>query len=125
MENIRLENLSKDFGGFTAVNRVNLEIKSGELFSFLGPSGCGKTTLLRMIAGFEIPSEGNIYLCNTEITELPPYKREVNTIFQNYSLFPHMTLFDNVAFGLRIKKRPKDEIRERVQIGRASCRERV
>lgn len=115
MENIRLENLSKDFGGFTAVNRVNLEIKSGELFSFLGPSGCGKTTLLRMIAGFEIPSEGNIYLGNTEITELPPYKREVNTIFQNYSLFPHMTLFDNVAFGLRIKKRPQGEIRERVR----------
>ncbi len=114
MENIRLENLSKDFGGFLAVNNVNLEIKSGELFSFLGPSGCGKTTLLRMIAGFEIPSAGRIMIGDTEITDLPPYKREVNTIFQNYSLFPHMTVFDNVAFGLRIKKRPKDEIRDRV-----------
>jgi len=114
LENIRLENLSKDFGGFLAVNNVNLEIKSGELFSFLGPSGCGKTTLLRMIAGFEIPSAGRIMIGDTEITDLPPYKREVNTIFQNYSLFPHMTVFDNVAFGLRIKKRPKDEIRDRV-----------
>ena len=114
MENIRLENLSKDFGGFLAVDNVNLEIKSGELFSFLGPSGCGKTTLLRMIAGFEIPSAGRITIGDTEITDLPPYKREVNTIFQNYSLFPHMTVFDNVAFGLRIKKRPKDDIRDRV-----------
>ena len=115
MENIRLENLSKHFGSFTAVDKVNLEIKSGELFSFLGPSGCGKTTLLRMIAGFEIPSAGKITIGKMDITELPPYRREVNTIFQNYSLFPHMTLFDNVAFGLRIKKRPKDEIRDRVQ----------
>lgn len=115
MENIRLENLTKDFGAFRAVNNVNLEIPSGKLFSFLGPSGCGKTTLLRMIAGFEIPSSGKIMIGDTDITSLPPYKREVNTIFQNYSLFPHMTVFDNVAFGLRIKKRPKDEIRERVR----------
>jgi len=115
LENISLQNLSKDFGGFNAVSNVNLEIKSGELYSFLGPSGCGKTTLLRMIAGFEIPTSGKIFIGNTEITELPPYKREVNTIFQNYSLFPHMTVFDNVAFGLRVKKVPKAEIRDRVQ----------
>ncbi len=93
---------------------VNLTINSGELFSFLGPSGCGKTTLLRMIAGFEIPSDGSIMLGQTEITDQAPYKREVNTIFQNYSLFPHMNLYDNVAFGLRVKKVAKAEIRDRV-----------
>jgi spermidine/putrescine transport system ATP-binding protein len=115
LEDIILENLSKDFGSFRAVDNVNLTIKSGELFSFLGPSGCGKTTLLRMIAGFELPSAGRVRLGTADISDLPPYKREVNTIFQNYSLFPHMTLFDNVAFGLRIKRRPKAEIKERVR----------
>ncbi len=115
LEEIRIERLTKDFGGFIAVDDVSLTIKPGELFSFLGPSGCGKTTLLRMIAGFEIPREGKIFIGDQNITQLPPYKRQVNTIFQNYSLFPHMTIFDNVAFGLRIKKRPKDEIREQVQ----------
>ncbi|MEF3695440.1 MAG: ABC transporter ATP-binding protein [Candidatus Cloacimonadota bacterium] len=115
MEEIRIERLTRDFGGFIAVDDVSLTIKPGELFSFLGPSGCGKTTLLRMIAGFEIPREGKIFIGDQNITQLPPYKRQVNTIFQNYSLFPHMTIFDNVAFGLRIKKRPKDEIREQVQ----------
>ncbi|HOT38539.1 MAG TPA: ABC transporter ATP-binding protein [Candidatus Cloacimonas acidaminovorans] len=115
MEEIRLENLSKDFDGFVAVENVSLAIQSGELFSFLGPSGCGKTTLLRMIAGFEIPSMGRILIGNTDITDLPPYKRQVNTIFQNYSLFPHMTVFDNVAFGLRIRKSPKNEIKNRVR----------
>ncbi|MEN6445740.1 MAG: ABC transporter ATP-binding protein [Candidatus Cloacimonas sp.] len=115
MEDIRLENLSKDFDGFVAVENVSLTIQSGELFSFLGPSGCGKTTLLRMIAGFEIPSAGRVIIDNMDITNLPPYKRQVNTIFQNYSLFPHMTVFDNVAFGLRIKKYPKNEINSRVK----------
>jgi spermidine/putrescine transport system ATP-binding protein len=115
LEEIRLENLSKDFDGFVAVENVSLSIQSGELFSFLGPSGCGKTTLLRMIAGFEIPSTGRILIGNTDITDLPPYKRQVNTIFQNYSLFPHMTVFDNVAFGLRIRKFPKNEINDRVK----------
>ena len=115
MEEIRLECLSKDFDGFVAVENVSLSIQSGELFSFLGPSGCGKTTLLRMIAGFEIPSTGRILIGNTDITDLPPYKRQVNTIFQNYSLFPHMTVFDNVAFGLRIRKSPKNEITKRVR----------
>jgi spermidine/putrescine transport system ATP-binding protein len=115
LEDIVLENLSKDFGSFRAVEDVNLTIKSGELFSFLGPSGCGKTTLLRMIAGFEMPTTGSVRLGSKDISALPPYKREVNTIFQNYSLFPHMTLFDNVAFGLRIKKSPKAEIKDRVK----------
>lgn len=115
MEEIRIEHLSKDFDGFIAVDDVSLTIKSGELFSFLGPSGCGKTTLLRMIAGFETPRSGRIVIGNTDITDIPPYKRQVNTIFQNYSLFPHMTVFDNVAFGLRIRKTPKPEIRDRVR----------
>ena len=114
MDDIILENLSKDFGSFRAVDNVNLVIKSGELFSFLGPSGCGKTTLLRMIAGFELPSSGAVRLGSKDISDLPPYKREVNTIFQNYSLFPHMTLFDNVAFGLKVKRIHKKEIRDRV-----------
>jgi len=115
LEEIRLEHLTKDFDGFVAVDDVSLTIKSGELFSFLGPSGCGKTTLLRMIAGFEIPARGKILIGNTDLTDLPPYKRQVNTIFQNYSLFPHMTVFDNVAFGLRIRRTPRPEITSRVK----------
>jgi spermidine/putrescine transport system ATP-binding protein len=115
LEEIRLENLSKQFEGFTAVEDVSLSIKSGELFSFLGPSGCGKTTLLRMIAGFEVPNRGRILIGKSDITDIPSYKRQVNTIFQNYSLFPHMTLFENVAFGLRIKKTPKVETTDRVK----------
>ncbi len=114
MGEIRLENVSKSFGDFVAVNNVSLTIKDGELFSFLGPSGCGKTTILRMIAGFEYPSSGRIFIENQDITEIPPYKRQVNTIFQNYSLFPHMTIYDNVAFGLRIKKIPEKEIQYQV-----------
>lgn len=115
MDEIRIENLSKDFDGFLAVDDVSLSIPFGELYSFLGPSGCGKTTLLRMIGGFEIPRSGRIILGDQDITDLPPYKRPVNTIFQNYSLFPHMTVYDNVAFGLRIRKVAKTEIQERVQ----------
>lgn len=126
MEEIRIVNVSKDFDGFMAVDGVNLTIKPGELFSFLGPSGCGKTTLLRMIAGFETPLNGKIFIGDQDIVELPPYKRPVNTIFQNYSLFPHMTVWDNVAFGLKVRKTPLPEIKERVsemlnleKIGRA------
>ena len=114
MEEIRIVNVSKDFDGFMAVDGVNLTIKPGELFSFLGPSGCGKTTLLRMIAGFETPLNGKIFIGDQDIVELPPYKRPVNTIFQNYSLFPHMTVWDNVAFGLKVRKTPLPEIKERV-----------
>ncbi|NLT49936.1 MAG: ABC transporter ATP-binding protein [Ignavibacteria bacterium] len=114
MEKLILKNITKYFGGFRAVNNVSMEIEPGELYSFLGPSGCGKTTLLRMIAGFETPSSGKIFLGKNEITSLPPYKRQVNTIFQNYSLFPHKTVSENVAFGLQIKKIPKVEIQEQV-----------
>jgi spermidine/putrescine transport system ATP-binding protein len=111
---IRLAGVTKKFDEFTAVDNVSLTITDGKLFSFLGPSGCGKTTILRMIAGFETPTEGRIFIDNQDITEIPPYKRPVNTIFQNYSLFPHMTIFDNVGFGLRLKKMPKKEISEKV-----------
>lgn len=114
MGEIRLESISKRFDDFVAVNDISLTIENGQLFSFLGPSGCGKTTILRMIAGFETPTEGRIYIDNQDITNVPPYKRPVNTIFQNYSLFPHMTIFDNVAFGLVIRKKSKNYINEKV-----------
>ncbi len=114
MEEIRIQNISKEFDGFLAVDSVDLTIKSGELFSFLGPSGCGKTTLLRMIAGFETPLRGKIFIGDQDLGDLPPYKRPVNTIFQNYSLFPHMTVWDNVAFGLKVKKVALPEIKTRV-----------
>ena len=114
MGEIKLEGVTKKFDDFVAVKNVSLTIEDGKLFSFLGPSGCGKTTILRMIAGFETPTEGRIFIDGQDITEEPPYKRPVNTIFQNYSLFPHMTIYDNVAFGLKLKKIPKKEIFDRV-----------
>ena len=114
MGEIKLEGITKKFDDFVAVDNVNLTIEDGKLFSFLGPSGCGKTTMLRMIAGFETPTEGRIYLDGQDITDLLPYKRPVNTIFQNYSLFPHMTIYENVAFGLKVKKKKKSEILEKV-----------
>jgi spermidine/putrescine transport system ATP-binding protein len=97
-----------------AVDRVSLSIKPGEFFSLLGPSGCGKTTTLRMIAGFELPTQGEIRIHGESMGETPPYRRRVNTVFQNYALFPHMTVYGNVAFGLEMDKIPKPEIRERV-----------
>lgn len=106
--------VSKRFGSVKAVNNVSFSVKRGEFFSLLGPSGCGKTTLLRLIAGFEQPDEGRILLDGMDITQLPPHRRPVNTVFQNYALFPHMTVFDNIAFGLRIAHRPKGEIEEEV-----------
>jgi len=112
---IRLIGLTKRFADVTAVDHVDLEIDAGEFFSLLGPSGCGKTTTLRMIAGFEQPSEGRILLDGTDVAYTPPHKRNVNTVFQNYALFPHLDVFDNVAFGLRRAKRPKSEVKERAQ----------
>ena len=101
---INLVNVSKEYDETAAVNDVNLYVKKGEFITFLGPSGCGKTTTLRMIAGFEKPTSGNIYLNGKDITDIPPNKRPINTVFQRYALFPHLNVFDNVAFGLKLKR---------------------
>ena len=111
---VQLVDLVKRFGEFTAVAGINLEMPSGEFFSLLGPSGCGKTTSLRMIAGFERPSEGQILLDGVDMAQVPPHKRNVNTVFQNYALFPHLTVEENVAFGLKYQKATKEETRQRV-----------
>jgi spermidine/putrescine transport system ATP-binding protein len=111
---IQLVGLRKTFGDLTAVESLDLHIAGGEFFSLLGPSGCGKTTTLRMIAGFEQPSAGRIVLDGADVAYTPPHKRNVNTVFQNYALFPHLNVFDNVAFGLKRAKRSKDEIRRLV-----------
>ncbi|HZJ89211.1 MAG TPA: ABC transporter ATP-binding protein [Bacilli bacterium] len=101
---IELKNISKSYDGKTVVDDINLYVKKGEFITLLGPSGCGKTTTLRMIAGFELPETGQIVLNGKDITKLPPYKRPVNTVFQRYALFPHLDVYDNIAFGLKIKK---------------------
>ncbi|HEY3105287.1 MAG TPA: ABC transporter ATP-binding protein [Gaiellaceae bacterium] len=111
---IQLVELTKRFAEVTAVNSVDLDIPGAEFFSLLGPSGCGKTTTLRLIAGFEQPTEGRILLDGADVAYTPPHRRNVNTVFQNYALFPHLNVFDNIAFGLRRAKRPRDEIRQRV-----------
>jgi spermidine/putrescine transport system ATP-binding protein len=111
---IRLERVTKTFGDTTAVDDVTLEIADGEFFSLLGPSGCGKTTTLSMIGGFEDPTAGRILLHGEDVTLVPPYRRNVNTVFQSYALFPHLSVFDNVAFGLRRKRVARPEIRRRV-----------
>jgi spermidine/putrescine transport system ATP-binding protein len=111
---LRFENVTKRFGGFTAVDGVTLEIEHGRVFSLLGPSGCGKTTLLRMVAGFEKPDDGRVLLDGRDITDLPPELRPVNTVFQNYALFPHLTVRENIAFGLKISKQPKERIKQEV-----------
>ncbi|HLC06065.1 MAG TPA: ABC transporter ATP-binding protein [Anaerolineales bacterium] len=112
---LELHNLSKSFGQAEAVVDFNLEIERGEFISFLGPSGCGKTTTLRMVGGFEIPSDGEIRLDGKDITNKPPNQRNVGMVFQAYALFPNMTVADNVGFGLKVNKRPAEEIGKRVQ----------
>ncbi len=112
-EVIVLDGARKEFGDFVAVERADFAIERGEFFSLLGPSGCGKTTLLKMIAGFERPTAGRILLEGTDVSDVPPHQRNVNTVFQQYALFPHMSVFDNVAFGLRAKKVPTSEARQR------------
>ena len=114
---IELKNICKvyDDNGFKAVDDFNLEVKRGEFVTFLGPSGCGKTTTLRMIAGFEMPSSGKILLNGEDISQLPANKRPINTVFQRYALFPHMNIYDNIAFGLKLKKLSKDEIKKKVK----------
>src|SRR6476660_8357632 len=98
---IRLEVVTKEFDDVVAVDGISLTIEHGQFFALLGPSGCGKTTTLRMIGGFEDPSSGSIFLGDTDVVGLPPYKRNVNTVFQSYALFPHLSIFENVAFGMR------------------------
>jgi len=111
---VELINLNKLFGTMRAVDNINLHIPGGEFFSLLGSSGCGKTTTLRMIAGFEQPSSGHIVLDGVDMTETPPHKRHVNTVFQSYALFPHLNVFDNVAFGLRRQRVEPDQVKRRV-----------
>ena len=110
-----IEGVSKAFGDFRVLNNVGLEIKKGEFFSLLGPSGCGKTTLLRIIAGFESPDGGSVTLEGANVLPLPPNRRQVNTVFQNYALFPHLSVFENVAFPLRLKKTANREVEGRVK----------
>jgi iron(III) transport system ATP-binding protein len=117
---LRLENLSKTFvsrdnsGEVRAVDQVNLDINRGDFVTLLGPSGCGKTTTLRLIAGFEFPTEGRIILDNQQINDLPPNRRDMAMVFQSYAIFPHLSVFDNIAYGLKIKKLPQQEIRRQV-----------
>ncbi|MDA0987467.1 MAG: ABC transporter ATP-binding protein [Bacteroidetes bacterium] len=111
---LTLENINKTFGDVVAVDNLSLTIDKGEFFCLLGPSGCGKTSTLRIIAGFDKPTSGRVLLNGKDITDIPPNKRNVNTVFQNYALFPHLTVYENVAFGLRIKNIPKNEINIRV-----------
>ncbi|MET0382077.1 MAG: polyamine ABC transporter ATP-binding protein [Burkholderiaceae bacterium] len=111
---LQIQDVVKDFGGYRAVSHVTLDIAKGEIFALLGSSGCGKTTLLRMLAGFETPTSGRIVLDGRDMAGLPPYERPLNMMFQSYALFPHLTVWDNIAFGLRRDKRPKAEIAERV-----------
>jgi spermidine/putrescine transport system ATP-binding protein len=111
---VELKNVDKVFGGNRVVKDLNLQIMKGEFLTVLGPSGCGKTTTLRMIAGFEDTSGGTITLEGENVEDKPSFQRNVNTVFQNYALFPHMNVFENIAFGLREKKVAKNEINERV-----------
>ena len=119
---VRLVDLTRRFGEVAAVDSVNLDVGRGEFFTLLGPSGSGKTTTLRLIAGFELPDAGRIELAGTDVTGRPPYARDVNTVFQDYALFPHMTVRENVEYGLRIKKVPRDQRRTRAQEALAMVR---
>lgn len=114
MRRIKVDAVTKTFEGEIILDKVSLEIPAGQFFALLGPSGCGKTTLLRLIAGLEEVDSGRIYLGDDEITNLPIYQRKINTVFQQYALFTHLTVFENVAYSLRVKKKSEDEIRERV-----------
>ncbi|MHA4871331.1 ABC transporter ATP-binding protein [Duganella sp. PWIR1] len=112
---LQISNLVKEFGGVTAVDNVSLSIGMGEIFALLGSSGCGKSTLLRMLAGFESPTAGQIYLNGQEISAMPPYQRPINMMFQSYALFPHLSVWENIAFGLRRAGMAKEEMAERVE----------
>ena len=112
---IQFKNIVKEFDGQLVLKGINLDIYENEFVTLLGPSGCGKTTLLRILGGFLSPNQGEVLFDGEEISNLPPYKREINTVFQKYALFPHMNVYDNVAFGLKIKKEPKDIIEQKVK----------
>ena len=112
---VKIDHVSKEFGDFIALNDINFTINQGEFFTLLGPSGCGKTTLLRIIAGFENPDDGAVLFDDTNVVGLPPNKRQSNTVFQSYALFPHMTVFENVAFSLRLKKVDNATVEEKVR----------
>jgi len=111
---IEATSLVRRFGSVVALDNVSIDIRAGEFFSLLGPSGCGKTTLLRIVAGLDSPDTGSLKICGQDVAAIPPHKRPVNTVFQSYALFPHMTVWDNVAFGLRMKNIPRAQIKERV-----------
>ena len=112
---IRLQNVSKAFGGKQVLDNISLDIKKGEFVTLLGPSGCGKTTTLRLISGFTTPDSGTVYMDGKDISGIPPYKRPLNTVFQRYALFPHLDVYDNIAFGLKLAKVPEKEIEQRVR----------
>ncbi|CAD5366108.1 putrescine transporter subunit: ATP-binding component of ABC superfamily [Rubrivivax sp. A210] len=112
---LQIRDIVKDFGGFKAVNNVSLDIAKGEIFALLGSSGCGKSTLLRMLAGFETPTSGRIVLDGRDLADLPPYERPMNMMFQSYALFPHLTVWDNIAFGLRREGLPREQVDARVE----------
>ena len=111
---IELKNISKEFDGETVLTGLNLDIYDKQFITLLGPSGCGKTTTLRIIGGFVDPKEGDVFFEGKRINDLPPHKRHVNTVFQRYALFPHLDVFENIAFGLRIQKVPENQVKERV-----------
>ncbi len=113
-QTLRIQNISKSFDGKKVLDNISFEVHPGEILTLLGPSGCGKTTLLNIISGIVEPDAGSVHLATTNITPIPPEKRSINTVFQNYALFPHMSVFNNVAFGLRVRRMPKDVIREEV-----------
>src|SRR5438309_611766 len=112
---LQIKNVVKEFDGHRAVDNVSIDIAKGEVFALLGSSGCGKTTLLRVLAGFETPTSGTITLDGRDLADLPPYVRPMNMMFQSYALFPHLSVFDNVAFGLRREGLPRDEVQKRTE----------
>ena len=112
---ISVKHVSKSFGEKTVLNDVNLSVRKGEFVTILGPSGCGKTTLLRLIAGFQTATEGVITISGKDITQTPPHLRPVNTVFQKYALFPHLNVYNNIAFGLKLKKMPEASIEKKVK----------
>ena len=122
---IRLEDIVMEFDDKKILKSINLTVKDKEFVTLLGPSGCGKTTTLRIIGGFETPTSGAVYFDGKKINDVPPHKRNINTIFQKYALFPHLNVQENIAFGLKIAKVPRDEIKKRVDAARARQRERL